>query len=152
MIRYSTEEMDESLVLEIKDLLKIHWEEIAMYKDKVVFDPDYDLYYKLNEDKKLLTITVRDEGRLVGYFLVFLFYHPHYKNDLYANTDILFIDKKYRGGTTAYRLFKFVEKQLRKLDVSVFLISMKTQHPFEGLCEALDMNKHEITYSKYLGK
>ena len=151
MIKYQVEKITEEFVEESRSLLEDHWEEIAMYKDKIVFDPDYDKYFQMDELAQLHIVTVRDEGVLVGYFISFVSPHPHYRNDLFASNDILFIKKEYRGSTVAYRMFKFAKKELKSLGVSVMLISMKAEFPFEELCEGLGMDKHEITYSEYIG-
>ena len=113
--------------------------------------PHYEKYYELDTQDLLHIVTVRNDNDIIGYYISFLFIHPHYKDHLFATNDILFIHKKYRGSTVAYRMFKFAEKELKKLGVSVMTIHMKNDFPFERLCQSLDMDKHEIVYSKYLG-
>jgi len=151
MIEYAVERMSEDLVKEIKVLLDLHWEEVAMYKDKIEFNPDFDAYFKMDEAGRLQIVTVRDNSLIIGYYISFIIVHPHYKDDKFAQNDILFIHPEYRGGTVAYRMFKYAEEQLKNIGCSVVLIHMKTQHPFERLCVALGMDKHEIVYSKYIG-
>ena len=48
-------------------------------------------------------------------------------------------------------MFKFAEKELKRVGVDVFIIHMKSDYPFERLCESLGMKKQEIMYSKYIG-
>lgn len=151
MIKYAVEEITESLIGEIKPLLEKHWEEIAIYKDVIKFDPKYEDYLLLETNKEIQTITVRDEGVLIGYYVSFIYFHPHYQSSKFSVNDILFIDKSYRGSTVGYRLLKFVEKELRKLGVDIMALHMKVDFPFEKLCEHLGMIKTEVVYSKYLG-
>jgi len=151
MFKYALEKMNEALVTELSDLLEMHWEEIAMYKDKIEFKPDFEAYYAMEEMGALQAIIVRKDGEIVGYYISFIFTHPHYKDNKFAQNDILFIHPDYRGGTVAYRMFKYAEKELKNIGCSVNLIHMKTQFPFERLCEKLGMDKQEIIYSKYIG-
>jgi len=151
MIRYSVEVCTESFINEIKPLLEEHWEEIAMYKDKIEFSPDYDKYISLQNMGMLHVVVVRDDGKLVGYFVSFIQPHIHYKKHLFAVSDILYIHPDYRGSTVAYRMFKYAKQELREVGVSVLMIHMKTAHPFGRLCEALGMEKQELSYSVYLG-
>lgn len=151
MIKYTVEGMSDALVEEIKGLLQLHWEEVAMYKDKIVFKPDYDAYFAMDKIDALQIVTVRDDGVIVGYYISFIFTHPHYKDNKMAQNDILFIHPDYRRGTVAYRMFKFAEKELKKIGCSVNMIHMKVKFPFERLCQKLGMDKHEIIYSKYIG-
>jgi len=151
MIKYAVEEMSDSLVNELKVVLQDHWEEIAMYRDKIKFSPDYNRYWEAANHGCLHIVTVRDDEEIIGYFISFISPHVHYQNDRFAVNDILYIKKEYRGTTVAYRMFKFAEKELKKAGASVFIVSMKADFPFERLCESLGMSKHEITYSKYLG-
>jgi len=150
MIRYAVETLDECLE-ELKPLLHKHYEEIAMYQDRIEFDPDYEAYYRLEEAGALHIVTVRDDGEIVGYYVSFVHAHMHYKQDKFSVNDILFIDEAYRGSTVGYRLIKYVEKKLREIGVTVMTIHMKTEFPFERLCESLGMDKAEYLYTKYIG-
>ncbi len=151
MIKYAVERMTERLVEEIKYLLDLHWEEIALYKDKIEFLPDYEAYYALDEAGALQIVTVRKDGAIIGYYISFVYTHPHYKENKFAQNDILFIHPEYRKGTIAYRMFKFAENELKKIGCSVLLVHMKDKFSFEPLCKKLGMDKQEIVYSKYIG-
>lgn len=151
MIGYAVEKMDMALIEELKPLLLEHWEEIAMYKDKIVFDPDYSSYVMMQENDLLQSVIVRKDDKIIAYYISFIYIHPHYKNNKMAQNDILFVHPDYRGGTVAYRMFKFAEKELKKIGCSVNTIRMKVEFPFERLCLKLGMVEQEKTYSKYIG-
>lgn len=151
MIKYSVEKMDESLVEELKPLLLAHWEEIALHKDKIDFNPDYEAYYAMESIGALSTVIVRKGENIIGYCISFIYSHPHYQDHKFAQNDVLFVHPDYRGGTVAYRLLKFTEEELKRIGCSVHNLHMKVDYPFENLCEAVDMNKIEYIYSKYIG-
>ena len=49
-----------------------HWKELALNQDTIKLDPDWDKFYALDVQGILRILTVRVEGRLVGYvFLLF---------------------------------------------------------------------------------
>lgn len=150
MIGYNVETVDQCIE-ELKPLLEAHYEEIAMYKDKIKLNPDYNTYYQLEAHGNLHIVTVRDEGVLIGYYISYIHPNPHYRDHLFAVNDVLFVHPDYRGGTTAYRMIRYAQEKLKELGVSVMMLHMKVAFPFESLCEALGMDKAEYVYSKYLG-
>ena len=111
MIKYS-EEKCADVFDEITPLLERHWEEIALNKEKVKLNPDWDLYSKMNEMGLVRTFIARDNGKLIGYFVVTVHPHMHYKDTIYALNDVIYVDPEYRGSTVAVRLIKHVEKEL----------------------------------------
>lgn len=137
---------------DIKPLLDKHWSEIALNQDKIKLNPDWGVYNQLEQAGKLKIFTARDDGKLVGYFVVIVDRHIHYKDHLFANNDILFVDKKYRKGFTGIKLVKFAEKCLKEDGVSVLTINTKVHQPFDKMLTFLKFNKIERIYSKYIGQ
>jgi hypothetical protein len=75
----------ESLVTTKEDarpLLEKHWEEIALNKDVIKLNPDWDAYADLEDAGILKIFTARSDGKLIGYFVVFVKAHIHYKDHL----------------------------------------------------------------------
>lgn len=136
---------------EAKPLLNSHWGEIALNKDKIKLNPDWDAYESLEVQGKLKIFTARDDGRLVGYFVVIVGVNLHYKDHLFASNDILYLSPEYRKGFTGIKLIKFAEKYLKADGVSVLTINTKVHKPFDKLMDFLKFRKIERVYSKYLG-
>jgi hypothetical protein len=62
-----------SVVLpEMVPFFAAHWQEIAMNRDRVPLDVDYDKYLALGEAGRLHVVTVREDGKLVGYHVSFI--------------------------------------------------------------------------------
>lgn len=150
MVKLTVEPISTPLLNEAIPLTQDHWEEVALYKDEIKLTPDYGSYFKAQKKNQLLVITARDEGKLVGYCVFFLTEGLHYQGTFTGVNDIIYISKAYRGGTVAYRMLKLAEKELIAMGAAVMRMDMKAHAPFERLCEALDMQPHEISYSKYL--
>ena len=144
------EEVYQEVIEELKPLFKDHYEEIAMYKDKIALNPDYDKYDTLGEH--LFIVTARDEGTLIGYTIFFVNNHLHYKDHMYAANDIIYIDPKYRHDVAAFEMMEYAEDLLKHMGVSVISMHMKAYAAFETLMKALNFDKAEFIYTKYIGK
>jgi GNAT superfamily N-acetyltransferase len=143
----------ESLVTTKEDarpLLEKHWEEIALNKDTIKLNPDWDAYADLEDAGILKIFTARFDGNLIGYFVVFVRSHIHYKDNLFAYNDILYLDKDYRKGFTGAKLMKFAEKCLKEDGVSVLVVNTKRHKPFDVLLSWLGYRHIENIYSKVL--
>lgn len=137
---------------EIVPLLNSHWEEIALNKDKIKLNPDWDAYDSLEQVDKLKIFTARDDNKLVGYFVVIVGVNIHYKDHLFASNDIIYLSPEHRKGFTGIRLIKFAEKCLKQDGISVLTINTKVHQPFDRLMDFLKFRKIERVYSKYLGE
>ena len=135
---------------EARPLLEKHWEEIAVNKDHIKLNPDWEAYADLEASGNLKIFTARDDGALIGYFVVFVRKHIHYKDHLFAHNDILFLSEPYRKGYTGIKLIKFAEECLKADGVSVLTINTKTHRPFDGVLQRLGFNHVENIYSKFL--
>lgn len=136
---------------ECKSLIELHWEEIALNKDNIKLNPDWDAYYSLEGQGKLKIFTARDGNTLVGYFVVILGNNIHYKDHLFASNDIIYLHKDFRKGFAGVRLIKFAEACLKEDGVSVLTINTKIHQPFDKVLERLKFKPIERVYSKYLG-
>lgn len=151
MITYQEEKLC-TCFEEMIPLLEEHWEEVALYKDKVILDIDIERYLTLENLGSLHVVTVRDSDVLVGYFISFINPHLHYKSTVYALNDVLFICPEYRHQKVAKDLFSFAESGLKKRGVDVIILHMKVDHPFHTLSNYLGYEQAEYTYSKYVGE
>lgn len=149
-ITYQYEEL-EDIKFEIQPLLYEHWEEIAMYKDKVELAPDWVRYQAMADAGNLHIVTVRDNGILVGYFITLIVKGLHYKYTTYGMNDIVLIKPEYRNSGVGKKLFETVEASLKEKGVNVMTIHMKTYAPFDSLCESLGFDYAERLYTKYIG-
>jgi len=149
-ITYQQEDLSD-IKFEIQPLLYQHWQEIAMYKDKIDLEPDWARYDELAESGKLHIVTVRDDGELVGYYVTVITKGLHYKNTVYGINDILLLKPEYRNLGVGKNLFKFAEDLLRMEGVTVMTVHMKSYQPFDALCENLGFDYAERLYTKYIG-
>jgi GNAT superfamily N-acetyltransferase len=135
---------------EVEHLLYLHWEEIALNKEVIKLNPDWDAYYELEDTGSLKIFTARFDGELVGYFVVLCRKHLHYVDHLFAFNDLIYLRKDHRKGFTGAKLMKFAEKCLREDGVSVVIVNTKRHKPFDSLLEWLGYKHTENIYSKLL--
>jgi len=136
---------------ECQYLTELHWEDIALNKDNIKLNPDWDAYYAMEATGNLKIFTARSGSILVGYFVVVSTHNIHYKDHMFASNDIIYLHKDHRKGFAGIRLIKFAEKCLRDDGVSVLTINTKVHQPFDKVLERLGFNLIERVYSKYLG-
>ncbi len=138
---------------ELKELLPFHYEELAMNKDKVPLDPCYELYQFQEEHNQLIYMTVRDDGKLVGYFIGFIQPGLHYRTCLTCVMDIFFIHPEARGkAMLGIRLFRALEKELKTRGVQRWMVGSKIKADASALFKRLKFAPIETYYSKWIGE
>ncbi len=149
MINYATEKLAD-IIEALKPLIHDHWSEVENHQDIISLNPNFEKYKTLDEMGILHVVTMRDEKKLVGYFISFIQAHPHHMDCLMALNDVLFIDKEYRKGFNATRLIKFAETELKELGVMKTYITVKLDHDFSLLLEKMNYKARERIYEKLL--
>lgn len=136
---------------ELKALLPAHYEELALNQDKVPLSPQFPVYFERERRGELLYVTMREAGELVGYFIGFIAPGLHYSTCLTCTLDIFYIRKDKRGSALpGVRLFRFVEKELKRRSVDRWFVGSKCKADASALFEFLDFQKVEVYYSKML--
>lgn len=136
---------------EFKPLFPLHWEELALNKDKVPLDPQYNIYIEREKLGELIFVTIRELGRPVGYFIGFIAPGLHYKTCLTCTMDIFYVCKEKRKGTAGIKLFRFVEKELKRRGVHRWFMGSKVHADASPLFERIGAVKVETYHSKWLG-
>lgn len=136
---------------EMEALFPTHWKEIALDQDQIKLAVDYDRYEQIAAAGAGHIVTVRADGKLVGYHVSLVATHPHYKNDLHGICDLFFILPEYRKGRIGIRMFQFVEETLKARGVVKMLASVKLHYDIGKVLSYLGWNEIERTYSKYIG-
>lgn len=142
-----TERLDE-----FKPLFPLHWEELALNKDKVPLDPQYNIYIEREKRGELIFATMRELGKPVGYFIGFIAPGLHYKTCLTCTMDIFYVHPEKRGGRGGIKLFKFVESELKRRGVQRWFAGSKCHLDASWLFEILGFDRVEVYYSKWIGE
>jgi GNAT superfamily N-acetyltransferase len=137
---------------EVQPLLQGHWEELALNKDKVPLDPQYDEYLRRDALGQTSVVTLREAGRLAGYFVGFIAPGFHYKTCLTYTMDIFYVCPSTRGKNGGAIMVKTLEHELRRRGVHRMFMGTKCHKDAGFLFEKLGYEKVEIYYSKWLGE
>jgi len=135
---------------DILPLIEEHWKEIALNKDVIKLNPDWEAYAAYDYIGSLRVYTARQDGQLMGYFVVLVSRSLHYKEHTFANNDIIFLRKEAREGMTGVKLIKYAVTCLEKEGVSQIQINTKIHQPFDVILERLGFKCIERIYSKCL--
>lgn len=141
----------EAQVDELKEIIPLHYEELALNKDKVPLSPIWEQYFNLERAGKLVFAVAREEGAMVGYFIGFVQPNLHYSTCLTCTMDIFYVHPNHRGNRTGIRLFQFVEKELRRRGVQRWFVGSKLHKDCGALFEYLKFAPIETYYSKWIG-
>lgn len=143
-----TEQLDH-----LKALFPAHWEELALNKDKVPLDPQYEVYLQRDAIGSVLFVTLRKDGEIIGYFVGFMAPGLHYRTCLTLMMDIFYLHPDYRDGSpkAAILLFREVEREAKRRGVVYWVVGSKVHRDASRLFEFLKFQKIETHYSKWIG-
>lgn len=129
-----------------------HWVEVALDQAQIPLDPDLERYQAYAEAGQLFILTMRDEGKLVGYLTAILSGHLHYKSTMMAFVDLYLVEQSSRKGMAGVRLFREAEKALRALGVRRIQTATKLHAHLDmsRLLERLGYTHVEAAYHKLL--
>lgn len=108
MVTIESESFNRALFDELVPLGQKCWDEntiakaetCAFYGERDFYiDPDFDTYQRLAVLGVLVIVTVRDEGRLVGFMAGFTHSSLHHKKILCAIADSIYLEPEFRSHT-----------------------------------------------------
>ena len=150
MITFHVEPLTERLD-ELKPLFPAHYAELALNKDKVPLDPQYEIYLERDRRGEVLFVAGREAGELIAYFVGFVAPGLHYKTCLTLTMDIFFVREDHRGNGAGIRLFKMVEAEAKRRGVQRMFAGSKLHQDASWLFERLGYEECEKYYSVWLG-
>lgn len=97
---------------EVWPLLLRHWDEIALNKEHVPLNPDWEGYQRLDDAGMLHVTTARSDGEIVGYSSYLMVPNLHYRTMLVADCDIFYLAPEHRRGMTGIQLLRAAERHI----------------------------------------
>lgn len=172
MITFQTERWRD-ISREMQPLLRRQWEEIALDRETIPYDPDWEHYAEIDRNLRFHITTARDidrgslaagrsadrahrseakdiRGPIVGWYACVVSPHPHYKTTLFSFLDLFYVLPEYRKGTTGLMLFERTEEFMRQRGVKQMIAISKCHMPIDPLFERLAWRKTGTTYTKVL--
>lgn len=115
-------------------------------------DPNVMAYEQLDNAGKLIIMTARSDGELVGYATSVIHDHPHFKSTKVGFGDASYLAPEHRKGWTGLKLFKLTEKVLRDLKVQRYYLPVFEQGGMEKIFNRLGFKAEHTIHSKWLGE
>lgn len=148
IVDIGSEGYSDALMAEMAPLLRKHWSEIATHRDRIPLDPDFPRYAKLDALGRILCLTARLDGRLIGYSVFVLTRPGHYKSTLSALNDVIYVDPAYRKGSVGVRLIRETEKRLADVGVVKVTWHAKPGTQLAALLQRLGYDIDELMLAK----
>lgn len=148
MITFQVESL-EQWYADLGPLVNPHWSELTLDQDLCIPELDIERARQADAQGVVLIVTVRDSGKLVGYWVGLLLTHLHYRNaGLMCHTDMYFLLPEYRKGGTGAKMLAFVETEIRKRGVVKAYISCKVHQDHTELFEAMGWRMSDHVFIK----
>lgn len=116
----------------------------------MVFNADWDMYLEQELTGKVFVLTARIDALLIGYNIMLLHTHPHYKDARVAQNDAIFIAPEYRRGKIGIGLIKYFEAAMRSCGFDKIYYHAKPFNGFGKLLEKMGYPVAEIIHAKNL--
>lgn len=149
MITYQVEPYSQ-VIDEVRALLPSHYEEIATDKDVIPLDMHDESYREMEAKGELHVVTVRLDGKIVGYHCTIVRPHLHYRSTLCGFTDVYFLLPEYRRGRIGMGMFDHVEKTLKQRGVVKLFTGTKLHLDVSSLFERMGWTKTEHLFTKVI--
>jgi len=145
MIKFQREQAGVKNTEEVTSLLESYRREVG-YFTNLKLDPEFERYAQLEKIGALRAYTARLDGKLIG-FCLFLFHpHIHFKNNIFALHDILYIMPEHRG--FGYEFLKWCNQQLKSDGADVILYSVSLKFNYGSLLKRLGFRLSDHIYTK----
>lgn len=127
-----------------------HYNEIARDKDKMPMSPDIEAFKFLESRGQLQILTVRQDGKMIGYQLTIIRNHLHYAV-LCGFEDSYFLKKDCRKGMAGVRMIKEAIKHMQIRGVKKVFFLTKAFLNRGKIFEYLGFTQSDIMYAKWIG-
>ncbi len=135
---------------EMSDLWYQHWRKLALDQDKVPLDPRFEIYIDRERAGELCFLTLRDVGKIVGYWISFVQPGLHYKTCLTAMMDIWNVNPEYEKTMAPLVLMRAVEKEYKRRGVNRSHVGEKLHRPYGRLLKAFGYEPIETYHCKWI--
>lgn len=134
---------------ELQPLAEAHWTEVvheAGHHARL----DRDAFEAAEDAERLLFLTARDAGALVGYCAILIVQHPHATGLRVAEVNGLYLQPAYRQAWNAHELVGFAHATLRDRGVDLIYQSSKVNHDIGSLFLRMGYQASEVLWCKHL--
>jgi hypothetical protein len=136
---------------EVDSLWREHYDELAMNKRKPM-RPHDDFYVSVEKAGMLQLLTIRADGKLVGYCIMIVKPHPHYADILVGFEDTYYLSVPYRKGMTGVRLITESEKYCKARGCKEIVFMEIASKETGSIFQRLKYKKSHVVWTKWIGE
>lgn len=138
------------VVNDVGELLKLHYQELTLNKDRIALNPMWERYAALEQADAFVVFTARDDGQLIGYSAFFVNRHMHYGDLVMCNNDVLFLHPDHRTGRTGIKLIRYCEDQALAMFEKNFSLTWhaKDNTPLADILRRMGYTLQDLIFSK----
>ena len=134
---------------ESKDLVYAHWQELGLDQDLEIA-PDFAKMKAIEDIGIFKVITVREDGKMVGYLLALVSKHLHYRTSPpMLIVDAYYVSPECRSGT-GVKLIRFTESVAHRLGAIKVYFSCKVHKDHSKLFTAMGYRLSDYAFTKRL--
>ncbi len=142
-----------------KELMRAHYAETAPMKDIHKMAPDWDNYREMQDLDQLIFVTARTQQAppcapvvydIVGYMVVVIRPHLHYRKTKVAIDDLHYLAPEYRGAGWGKKMIAFAEQKAKEAGAKVFSMRCKAESNHGYIFESLGYKLTDLVYLKDL--
>lgn len=135
---------------ELKPLIALQVSDKSLPHPSLTLDLDWEGFAARSLAGTLHITTARAGAELVGYFMNYVVFHPHYIHTRYGMMDTYFLAPGYRSAQCGMRLFMAMEAFMRARGVTELMALTKVGFDVSALFERLGWRRGAIAYAKSL--
>lgn len=147
-------EIRPSTIAELREhgeaLFQAHYDEIALNKDVMRLDPDWQRYERMEACGILLCLAAWADCKMVGYSVTAVLPHPHYKQLRVAQNDVLFVAASCRSGPTGRDLIAATEAAAKGVNAGIIMWHAKPGTALEHVLPRIGYGVQDTLFSKVL--
>jgi ribosomal protein S18 acetylase RimI-like enzyme len=133
-----------------KPLLKAHYEEVASFKSTLKLDPDWREYDRMLKKDEMVLIRAKDGIQTVGYMIVVVKPHLHYKQVKVATDDLHYLHPAYRNLGAGKAMLQIAEKIAIERGAVFVTLRSKAAHNHGYIFEGMGYVLTDLLYVKEL--
>jgi len=136
---------------ELCAILEAHYREISHHHEHgFLLNPQVESYRAREADGSLMMVIGRKDGEIVAYYVCFIAPGLHYKDCLTCSPDIFYVKESERHSSAGIRMFRFIQKELKRRGVKLWFMGSKNAHDSTAIFRRLGAKPVETTYSLWL--
>ena len=112
------------------------------------FKPNKERYEQIEDIGMLKLYVARDlEGILRGYAIFWISPHMHYSECYWAQQDVMYMDKRYRG-VAAYRFMNWIDDKLKEEGIDYVIRGVSEKNDYSRVLERIGYKKIETNFMR----